>query len=578
MNSRVYSLAAPSLAVLRALVWEQWRISRLELLFRMAFAGTVLILISVAVAKADEAALTVLRGILIFIIGFAALFSASWTSEFDSRQLGFTYRLGFVRPISTGLLVVVPICYSLFWSLVFYVGGTLAVFLTTGLILPLIGPSAIIACSVCMLIAGAWAPTRIDGRIVGMVGAVAATMGWLWLRDYWLADPDPILLSIGRGGYFDLTWYEYLGLATVGSSSIGATIHSVELQRHGEMPLQSIFGSRQVLASASALNSTSAESKAFLEVSNPIVERAHGLSFSSRCGAQIWYEVRRSAPLLLATCMTLPAALFAFLCLNVHWEYAPRVWLGALIVAPVVFQLLAADSTLGITHKQGLVRLSPFDATRPMRCDQLIGVKVLVVFGWSLCGFWLIALFAGLYALISGEYEYWLRDLRAIQGTVGNVSHVWWMIGLIDLLFIFLSTTTLLFAQALWMSRYPKVLVAGSLLLLTHVGVFAWDSSNGWPLILVWKVYSIMLPVMVIAASLLGLVVAIRAGYLGKWYFGIVLGLWLIYVASTVWMFANSAPPLPIPLVAYLIGVAMLMVPLASAAFAPLALAAHRHG
>ncbi|MEO8268896.1 MAG: hypothetical protein ABI557_04190 [Aureliella sp.] len=571
-------LSVPSLSVLRALLWEQWRISRLELLIRVVFAGGFLILISVAVAKADDTAIHVLRGILTFLIGFSALFSASWTSEFDSRQHGFTYRLGFARPISTKLLVFVPICYSLFWSLVFYLGGALAVFIPTGLALPLVGPSAIIACSVCMLIAGAWGPTHIGGRIVGMVGAVAATIGWLGLRDYWLDDPDPILLSIGKIGYFDLTWYEYLGLATVGSLSIVATIHSVELQRHGEAPFQSIFGSRRVLAPASAPYPTSAESRVPLDVSSLRVAQAPALCFSTALGAQIWYEIRRSAPLLLAACALVPAALFAFLCLNVHWEYAPRAWLGALVVVPIVFQLLGADSTLGLTHKQGLVRLSPFDATRPMRCDQLIGIKVMVVFGWSLCGFSLIVLFASLHALLSGESEYWLRDFRSIQGAVGNVPPVWWAVGMIDLLFIFLSSTTLLFAVALCVSRYPQVLVAGSLVFLAHVGIFAWDATNGWQWALLWKCYSYLLPMAVMVASMIALIVAIRAGYLGKLYFGIVLGVWLIYAASSVWLLANSPPSQSIPFVAYFIGLASLVLPLASAALAPLALAAHRHG
>ncbi len=245
---------------------------------------------------------------------------------------------------------------------------------------------------------------------------------------------------------------------------------------------------------------------------------------------------------------------------------------------PIVFQLLAADRTLGITSKHGLARLSPFDATRPMRCDQLIGIKVLVVFGWSLCGFLLVAIFAGLFALLSGEYEFWLRDFHTIQRAIGSISPIWWMVGLVDLLFIFLSSTTLLFAQALWMSRYPRVLLAGSLILLAHVGIFAWDASHGWQWGLLWKCYGIMLPVAVIVGSLLALVVAIRAGYLGKSYFGIALGVWLVYVASTLWLFANSSPPQPIAPVAYLVGVAMLIVPLAGAAFAPLALAAHRHG
>ncbi len=564
--------------VLCAQLWEQWRISRLELLCRMAIAGALLILLSVAIATADDAAIQVSRGILVFLIGFSALFSASWTSEFDSRQLGFTYRLGFTRTIATSQLVIVPIGFSLFGSLVFYMGCAVTAFLMTGLVLPLVGPSAIIACSTCLLIAGAWVPTRIDGRITGTIGALSATMGWLLLRDYWLNDPDPILLSIGKTGYFDLSWYEYLGLATVGSAAIGVAIKSVDLQRHGETLLSSIFDSRLSPTSASAVNSTSARSGAPVEVVKRVAKEGHTLSFRSRSGAQIWYEVRRSAPLLLAACLIFPTALFAFLCINVQWEFAPRAWLGALVVAPVVFQLLAADSTLGMTHKQGLTRLSPFDATRPMRCDQLIGIKVLVVFGWSLCGCFLVALFAGLFALLSGEYGYWLSDFHAIQGIVGNVPPVWWVVGLLDLLFIFLSSTTLLFAQALWMSRYPRVVLAGSLAIIAHVSIFAWDATHDWPWVLLWTCYGYMLPVAVIAASLAALVVAIRSGYLSKSYFDIVLGVWLIYVASTVWLLANSTPPLPIPFVAYFIGVASLVVPLASAAFAPLALAAHRHG
>lgn len=578
MKGERKSLYGHALAMLRAQLWEQWRISRLELLIRMLFAGAILILLSVAIVNVDDAVNQVLRGILIFIIGFAALFSASWTSEFDRRQLGFTYRLGFARPIATGQLVIVPIFYSLCWSLIFYIGGALAIYLPTGFTLPLVGPSAIIACTVCTLIAGAWMPTRIEGRIIGMVGAVAATVGWLGLRDYCSNDPDPILLSIGKAGYFDLAWYEYLGLVIVGSLSIWATIKSVDLQRHGEALLSSISNSRLIRVDVRSLNPTSAESNTSQAVTSPSIESVRWLSFKSRSGAQTWYEVRRSAPLLLAACLILPTALFAFLCINVHWELAPRVWLGALVVVPIVFQLLAADSTLGITHKQGLVCLSPFDATRPMRCDQLIGIKVLVVFGWSLCGFLLIAIFAGLFALLSGEYEYWLRDFRTIQGAVGNVSLVWWVVGVIDLLFIFLSSTTLLFAQALWMSRYPQVLLAGSLLLLAHVGLFAWDAAHGWPWELWWRCYGYVLPAAVIVGSLIALVLAIRAGYLGKLYFGMALGAWLVYVASTVGLLASSSPPQPIAFVAYLVGAALLIVPLASAAFAPLALAAHRHG
>ncbi len=572
------NLLAPPSQVFRALLWEQWRLSRMELLIRTALAGAFVLLFSAIIPIQDESALPVLRGILLFVIGLSALFSGSWINDFDSQQLGFAYRLGFTRPIATRWLVIVPVCFSLIMSLLYFLGGALAVYLLTGLVFPLVGPAAIITCTVCLFIAGAWAPTRIDGRIVGMVGALVASLGWLLLRDYFLADPDPILLSIGKPGYLDLAWYEYLGLLAVGCASIAATIKSVDLQRHGEGLFESIFGSWWGGTRSSTSSQTAPSDNVSQSFTSRSAEQPRTLSFRNRASAQIWLELRRSAPMLLAACITLPATLFVFLCLDIRWEFSPRAWMGAMVVLPVVCQFLATDRTLGITHKQGRVWLSPFDATRPMRCDQMIGIKVFVVFGWSLCGFLTTVLFAGLYSLLSREYEHWLNDLRAIQAVVGHVSPVWWGVGMINLLFVFLSSTTLLFAQGLWMSRFPRVLMAGLIVLIVHCGIFAWDAGHDWPWLLLWKFYGYAIPVAIMVGCVIALVMAIRAGYLSKTYFCVVLGMWLIYAGSTLWLFANSSPPFPIPLMAYLFGVAALLVPLASAAFAPLAFAAHRHG
>lgn len=566
------------LRIVQVMLWEQWRISRLELFFRVSLMFLILSLLPLVGKLSDDSTTVVVQGILVFIIGFAALFSASWTQDLDSRQVGFTYSLGFTRPITTRALVLVPLMYSLVLSQLFYLGSAVSINWLVGLSIPLVGPAAIIACTVCLLIAGAWSSTRIDGRIAGMVGAMSITIAWLTIRNILLEHGEPVLVAIGQEGYFDLTWYEYLGLAAVACLAIAWTIQVVEWQRHGDSLLAN--GMRWRLGEAEQPKrearlhdgTTALESSSSRGIPAPRLR-----SFHNAVEAQAWCELRRSAPLCLMGCLILPTVFFGFLCLNIHWELAPRAWMGALIVMPFIVQLLAVDCTAGITSHQKVVRFSPFDATRPLRCDQMIAIKVLVVFGWSLFGMALVALLAGLYALLSGEYEFWLQDFRAIRQAVGDVAPVWWVVGGMNLLLAFLGSTNLLYTYVLFLTRFPKSCTTAALLFVSHFGIFAWDASHDWPLLLLWKTYGFGVPLALISVSLLAIFVTIRAGYLSGWYFTTVLFFWLIYVASAVWLVCTSTPPIPIPLWGYFFGVAFLMVLLASAAFAPLALATHRH-
>ena len=65
---------------------------------------------------------------------------------------------------------------------------------------------------------------------------------------------------------------------------------------------------------------------------------------------------------------------------------------------------------------------------------------------------------------------------------------------------------------------------------------------------------------------------------LGKQLFVGMFCLWAIYVSTAIAMFFRAPSGASIPPVVIAIGAAGLLVPLASAAFAPLALASHRHG
>jgi hypothetical protein len=84
-----------------------------------------------------------------------------------------------------------------------------------------------------------------------------------------------------------------------------------------------------------------------------------------------------------------------------------------------------------------------------------------------------------------------------------------------------------------------------------------------------------------ILCELVVLRIALKAGYLSKHYLAGITGLWGIYVATVIMLAVKAlalAPPIPVQPIAWLFGLAFLLIPLASAAAAPLALASFRHG
>ncbi|MBI2479210.1 MAG: hypothetical protein HYV60_11425, partial [Planctomycetia bacterium] len=96
---------------LQAVLWELWRTSRLQLI--LVFGGqfaVVLLLYSAMldVKKSGEATVQVLCGMFIIFSTATSALSQSWRNSFETNHLGFSFRLGFTRPISTMQLVAVP--------------------------------------------------------------------------------------------------------------------------------------------------------------------------------------------------------------------------------------------------------------------------------------------------------------------------------------------------------------------------------------------------------------------------------------------------------------------------------------
>ena len=116
------------------------------------------------------------------------------------------------------------------------------------------------------------------------------------------------------------------------------------------------------------------------------------------------------------------------------------------------------------------------------------------------------------------------------------------------------------------------------------VSVLLWqaDHNSDWSLRYLWIAYSYLsylLPVGITVSCALILKRSLSSGLLSKRFLVGTLALWSVFVVATVALAFRLSPAIPAstPMIAYVIGIAMLVVPLAATTATPLGLAVHRH-
>jgi hypothetical protein len=541
------------------MLWELWRTSRADLLIRVGALSALIILI-VLLVDLNATQIQILRGVVVLILALVSVFSHNWLNEFDNRRSGFSFRLGFTRPVSTPRLVIAPMFFTVASAMVCFVVPALVLRTLLDASFPLAGPAAGIACLIACLIAATWSastPARKWIAILVLAGGALAVLVAFHARHN---DPDPFVLAMGKPNYFQLAWYEYsLCFAVVGVAA-AVTVAAVDRQRHGD----------------AARPGGPAWSR-FLSIPS---RRPHR-PFTSPFAAQCWYEMRRFGNTVLL--LSVSAALLVFIAVSVlprfypGRESGPQIWLIALAVCPLAYPIIAIEGAIPLRRTQGATQLSAFDATRPMSNDQLICIKLLIIAACCLFGWLCMAAAAALHAGIAGDAQAWARMGRALSAGVGDVPAHWWLLGFCDALLLYVSSTSAVLAFGLWLPLHAKLFAWGIAVLYLHMFVGAWDAAHQWMLRPVWTAYGYAIAAAIVAGCLIALYKALRAGFLGKRFFAGALCLWIIYVSSTIALFSNARPPVPVPAVVTVLGAALLLVPLATAAFAPLTLAAHRH-
>lgn len=534
------------------------------------------VLVSLVSREMGEIPQQVIRGISIGMFLVVAPFSSAWMGELDSKSTGFCFRLGYVRPVSTRHLVLIPLLFNVVTAMACYLIPAVFASLLLNTSLPLLGPAVLVALGVQLSVAVVWSCTTRLSKFVGLVTLVSLIVGlggYLVMRK---ENAVPILFAISDPSFFEMSWQQYVLLFATMIATTIATIIAVNRQRHGDewgfLKTALRFAVKRSLASADSAN-------------------ADFRLFRNRLTAQCWFEWRQSGLKMLAA-GAISAFITAGLLVACNALYPNRdpntvVWGIALVFSPFLLLVIGIESAAGLRHVQGTTKLSAFDATRSFTNDQVILIKLVVI---ALCAaiIWLGMLAIAWIDLVwLGRADKWQNNhivpafvAEKVPKITAQLGVSGWIIGCFNLFFLFLSSGSGLLAFSLWMAIYPKRLIAIAIFMALQGLVAVLATIKKWPMETALTVYGYILAVLIVGLCIFSIRRSLQLGAMRKDYLAAVCCLWVISIVPVIVFFCKVAPKLPfaIPTVGIVFAAALLLVPLASTVIAPLAYSTHRHG
>jgi hypothetical protein len=228
-----------------AMLWEQWRLTRSEIAWKLALGigGALTVLVLFAAFQPSEAAnryqdaMDIAAAIALILIVMPHL--AGWwsMSTLNSGRRGSPLGLLYTRPVRTAVIVGLPMMYLTAVSSAIYLVSALVLRVTSGYAFPLWPVAAWIAAGTVVVVA-ATLSTRIRAiQVEVMVCATAIAFIVAMFRLTAVEIPDtfdwpPHLWPT----LFDFPLTDYAWIALIGVASFGVTVASVAAQRHGDAP------------------------------------------------------------------------------------------------------------------------------------------------------------------------------------------------------------------------------------------------------------------------------------------------------------------------------------------------------
>ena len=469
-----------------AMLWENWRLTRVEAANRLALGivGGSAVLVWFAAVAENAAARDVGATITLGVITFATF--PLWLSIsklkggrfLDGYRSGFPLSLLYTRPVRTAVLVGVPMAYLAALAAAVYLVSALVLRWTFGYPFPLLPVAALIAASHVTQAAGDWS-TR--SKVVQWLGTFGPVMALYSLAMYrWE----------GRPALFDFSLADYALIAAMGLVSFGVAVAGVARQRRG---------------GAKVAVPWTAGSGEFPE--RLVTLFRFPCPTSSPTRAQVWFDLKSSGlPVLaigVALAIVIPLLFVATTQIDIvlsgfYTEPATRAVAVVVAVLSLPAVLILGGNAFGIRARQGRTYASAFEATQACGTARMAGLKVLVRSVCLLAALLAVGTSAWTSAsvipfdvledndtLIEKSRSPLSGSMRAIRSGVGAMSAY----ELLALAFVTAIVVAVMVAARAALTalraRYPRrVNIAGSLLLLHGLVLVLrapdGQGGNGW--------------------------------------------------------------------------------------------------
>jgi hypothetical protein len=335
-----------SVSPLLAMLWEQWRLTRIEAAQRF---GISVVLASAALSLLSNGE-TAAYAALIFMnwMPWLSIFKLNGGRLMDGYKPGFPLQLLYTRPIPTTAMVCVAMLYDAITGTALYLVSAAVVGIAFGVSLPLF---AVVMWLVTFHLVAMCVQWSTQNRVVQWVGSFALCLPLMYMLRSHRETPLHVEFSSA----------EHLLMAFAGVVAIALTVSGVSRQRGG--------GAVAVVPRTATAGGYPEWLVGLFRIPCPT---------DSATKAMVWFELRSGGLPVLAIglCVALVIPLLFAIGIPVV-QFRPFAVAVGFMTVPAVLLFLGGNA-FGIRHRQGRTYLRAFEATRPCPTAQWAGLKLLV--------------------------------------------------------------------------------------------------------------------------------------------------------------------------------------------------------
>jgi hypothetical protein len=336
-----------SAAPIVAMLWENWRLTRVEAGQRLALG---LVLGAGALVLFDAGA-TVAFAILMLVHSYIWFSIAKLNGGrlADGYKPGFPFYLLYTRPVPTAVFVGVALAYDVVSCVALYVASAALLGFAFGKPLPVFSVTLFLVAYHLAYASAQWS-TR--SRVVQWVAAFAFSLPMFFMLKNRVATPLHVEFSL----------VENVVMVLIGVVSFALTVGGVARQRRGD-----------AVAIVAQQKERSGGYPDWL-----VALFQFRCPTSSATRAQVWFELRSSGLPVLVIGLGMAILIFLLCAISTFFGNLRFAAVPVVMLALPIVLLGLGGNAFGIRRKQGRTYASAFELIQPYGTAQLAGLKVLV--------------------------------------------------------------------------------------------------------------------------------------------------------------------------------------------------------